>query len=174
MIPTLPAPQAQPYRRLLGFIVCYGLLHLAMRVDEDFLRWYIEGLTVPVATGLINAFGDPAVPASAQGSRIVSPGGGLNVLQGCEGLDVMGLWLAAVCAGAFSWRGRWLGWTIGAALVFGFNQARLVSLYGLYRGRREWFGDAHGLWWPLALVLLVFLLYLAWQRCFPPREPAPA
>jgi len=96
----------------------------------------------------------------------VAPGGGLNVLQGCEGLDLLCLWLAAVAAGPFTWRGRLLGWTLGALLVFALNQVRLLSLFQLFRHQRDWFGDAHGLWWPLVLVGLVWSLYVLWQRGF--------
>ena len=113
----------------------------------------------------------------ASAARLIASGGGLNVLQGCEGLDVLGLWLAAAAAGPFTLRGRLLAFTLGSLLVFGLNQVRLLSLFHLYRNQRDWFGDAHGLWWPLLLVALVWGLYAAWQRGFglqADRPPASA
>jgi exosortase/archaeosortase family protein len=121
---------------------------------------------VPGAAGFINALGLATETVTASGSRLLASGGGLNVLQGCEGLDVLGLWLAAAAAGPFTLRGRLLALTLGSVLVFALNQLRLASLFHLYRQQRDWFGDAHGLWWPLLLVVLVWALYAVWQRGF--------
>ncbi len=160
--------------RLAVFALVFLLLHALTSWSDGFERWFIEDLSVPLAAWLLNTSGLAAEAVSASGSRLVASGGGLNVLQGCEGLDVLALWIAAVAAGPFSWPGRLLGWTLGSLLVFALNQLRLLSLFGIYREHRAWFGDAHGLWWPLALVGAVFLLYLAWQRCFSPPQRAPA
>lgn len=152
--------------RLLLFAAVFVLLYVGVRLASGFERWFIEQLTVPSAVWLLNMSGWTTETVSAIGPRIAAPGGGLNVLQGCEGLDVLGLWIAAVAAGPFGWRGRLLGWTVGALMVFGLNQVRLLSLFAIYREHRAWFGDAHGLWWPLALVISVLLLYGLWQRWF--------
>lgn len=152
--------------RLLVFVAVFCIWTALLQWTAGLQAWYIEHLTVPAAVWLINVFLELPAPALAAGARIVAPGGGINVLQGCEGLDVLGLWIAAVAAGALTWRGRWLGWSIGVAIVFALNLGRLISLFDLYRHRRDWFGDAHGLWWPLALVALVFALFVLWQRWF--------
>jgi exosortase/archaeosortase family protein len=164
-----------PRARLTVFALTFCGLYLLLQLAGGFERWFIESLTVPVAAWAVGLLGLADGPVQAIGSRIVTPGGGLNVLQGCEGLDVLGLWVAAVAAGPFSWRGRWLGWTLGTLLVFGLNQARLLSLFDLYRSNRDLFGDAHGLWWPLALVVAVFVMFMLWQRLFPgPAVDTPA
>ena len=152
--------------RLVVFVAVFLAWYVGVGVLPGFSRWFIEGLTVPVAAWLINAVGLAAETVTASGSRLLASGGGLNVLQGCEGLDVLGLWLAAAAAGPFTLRGRLLAFTLGSVLVFALNQARLLSLFHLYRHQRDWFGDAHGLWWPLLLVALVWGLFAAWQRGF--------
>jgi exosortase/archaeosortase family protein len=161
--------------RLAWFAVLFGAWTLWVQSAGRWQTWYIEQLVVPTAVAWINLVGALPVPVVASGPRVVAEGGGLSVLQGCEGLDVLGLWLAAVAAAPLSWRGRLLGWTLGALIVFALNQLRLGSLLVLYREHRAWFGDAHGLWWPVLLVALVFGLFLLWQRWFSspsPREPA--
>ena len=154
--------------RLGGFVLAYVLLYALVNASEAVPRWFIESVTVPSATWAVNLVHDLPTPARAAGSRIVAEGGGLNVLQGCEGLDVLGLWLAAMVSAPLSLRGRVLGATVGTAVVFVFNQIRLVSLFGLHRHGREWFDDAHGLWWPVILVLLVYGLFVLWQHWFTP------
>ena len=151
-------------RRLLVFAATYVLLYVLVLQSPAFERVFIEGLTVPAAAWAINALGLSAEPVVASGSRLIAPGGNLNVLRGCEGLDLLGLWLAAVAAGTFTWRQRCLAWALGSAAVFMLNQLRLISLWQLYRTHRAWFGDAHGLWWPLALVAMVWTLYALWPR----------
>lgn len=146
--------------RLLLFVAVFVLVYGLTRIGS-FQSWFIERLTVPLAAWVLAGTGHEV---SAAGPRLVAEGGGLNVLQGCEGLDLLALWIAAVCAGPFSWRRRLAALTLGTLIVFGFNQLRLFSLFHLYRSHRDWFGDAHGLWWPLALVALVWALYALWQR----------
>lgn len=153
-----------PRARLLTFVTVFVVLYAAVQSSAGFQHWFIGELTVPAAAWLINAIGLSDVPVVASGSRLVAPGGGLNVLQGCEGLDLLCLWIAAASAGPFTWRARLLAWTLGSMVVFAFNQVRLASLFHLYRTHRDWFGDAHGLWWPLVLVVAVWGLFLLWQR----------
>lgn len=167
------APRRAGPRQVLVFLAAYLAWHVLLHADERWIPWYIEHLAVPSAAFVINTIELANEPVRTIGTRLVAPGGGLNVLQGCEGLDVMGLWLAALLAGPFRRKGRALGATLGVALVFAFNQVRLVSLFDIYRFHRDWFADAHGLWWPLALVVMVIALYLAWQRGFS-APPAPA
>ena len=150
--------------RLIVFVAVFLLLYGGLQFATGLQRWFIDDLTVPLAAWAINTTGVSPVPVHANGSRLVASGGGLNVLQGCEGLDLLCLWIAAVSAGPFTWRARLLALTLGSAVVVALNQIRLVSLYQLYRQHRAWFDDAHGLWWPLALVVLVWALYSLWQR----------
>ena len=152
--------------RIAVFVAVFLLLYYGVQSAAGFQRWFINELTVPLAAWAINVLGLAPVTVVASGPRLVAAGGGLNVLQGCEGLDLLCLWIAAVCAGPFRPLPRLLALTLGTAIVFALNQARLLSLFHLYRTHRPWFGDAHGLWWPLALVMLIWALYLLWQRGF--------
>lgn len=156
--------------RLLAFAAAYLVWHLALVANERFVTWYIEDVTVPVAAVVARVYLVDA-GVRAQGPRIVAEGGGLHVREGCEGLDVLGLWVAAMLVAGLGRRGRLLGLTIGTLIVFGLNQLRLLHLLWLYREQRSWFADAHGLWWPLVLVAAVLGLFLLWQRRY---EPAPA
>ena len=156
--------------RLVVFALSFGLIYAALQGAGVTARW-VEAFTVPSAVWAINLLQLAPQPASAAGHSIVAPGGGLNVLQGCEGWDMLSLWLAATTAGAFNWRGRLLAWTLGLGLVFTLNQLRLISLFWIWRERPAWFDAAHGLWWPLLLVLAVLVLYLAWSRLFAPESP---
>ena len=86
--------------RLTAFVLVFLLLYGVLQIAPDFQRWFINDLTVPLAAWAINTTGVSPVPGHANGSRLVAAGGGLNVLQGCEGLDLLCLWIAAVSAGS--------------------------------------------------------------------------
>jgi exosortase/archaeosortase family protein len=162
-----------PLRRVLFFALAFALIYGATRQLPGFESWFIERLVVPAAAWTLNGVG--SVPVAAIGDRLSAADGGLVVRPGCEGLDLLLLWIAAITVSPFGWRAKLLGWTVGSGLVFGLNQLRLISLFTLYRHRPDWFGDAHGLWWPLLLVAAVFMLYLLWQRfglARPAADPA--
>ncbi len=127
-------------------------------------RAVIDTATVGTAVAVINAW-TPQVNASAVGPRIRAPGGGINVLNGCEGTEVLFLFAAAVLAYPFSWRTRLTGLLTGTALIFVANQARLLALFYSYQSDRALFNQLHGLVMPLALItltmtLLACLIYL--------------
>lgn len=126
-------------------------------------RTLIDSLIVPVAAWWVNVIW-PSVQASAQGARLVSPAGGINVLNGCEGTDVLFLLMAALAVAPLSWRARLAGMAIGALLVFALNQLRIVVLFQSVRLEPEWFAALHAVVTPLALTLAVALFFLAWMR----------
>lgn len=126
-------------------------------------RAVIDNATVRTCAALINAI-SPDVAAQAVDSRIHAAGGGINVLNGCEGTEVLFLLVAAQLAYPATWRQRAAGMLIGTAAVFALNQLRLLILfYGLHT-HRDWFSALHGLITPLALVLCTLLIFVAWTR----------
>lgn len=125
----------------------------------------IDQLTVKSAVGLIDLL-TPEVSAYAAGASIKAPGGGLNVLNGCEGTDVLILLLAALASYPLGWRARLLGLLAGGGFVFAANQLRLLALFYTYRHDRELFSQLHGLVLPLLLVaatLAFFVWLLGWN-----------
>jgi exosortase/archaeosortase family protein len=128
-------------------------------------RWVIEVWTVKPAAALLTWF-DPAAGVQAAGARLAAPGGGLNVLRGCEGADVMLLLAAAMAAAPLRWRWRAAGLVAGLGVIFVLNQARLMTLFYAHRSNAAWFDVAHGMLLPLAMVAGAGAFYWAWLRRF--------
>lgn len=124
-------------------------------------RLIINDATVGVAVSIINAW-SPGVQALGVGATIRATGGGINILNGCEGTEVLFLLVAAVFAYPMMWRWRAIGLFAGTVYVFLLNQMRLLALFYSYRSDRVLFGHLHGVVAPLALVAatLIFFLYL--------------
>lgn len=128
----------------------------------------IDDATVQVAATWIRLL-TPDLSVVAVGPRLSAPGGGINVLKGCEGTDVLFLLVAAFAAADLPWRRRLGGVLLGSALVYLFNQVRVVALFYAYRNDRTLFDLLHGTLGPLLLVVLIGLYFFAWLHWLGPR-----
>jgi len=115
----------------------------------------------------------PSIGAHAEGSRLMAPGGGLNILNGCEGMDALFLLLAAFLAAPLSWRSRLSGIALGIVVVFLVNQSRILVLFYAFRIDRHWFDPLHAFVTPIAVVLVICAyFYVCLARAA--KRPAPS
>lgn len=121
----------------------------------------IHDVTVRPAAFLVNLL-TPEVQAQAIDFRLRAPGGGLNILNGCEGLEALFLLCAAFAVAPLKWRSRLLGWVCGIAVVFAVNQVRILVLFYAYRANHALFDPLHATVTPVAVVLLVSAYFYAW------------
>lgn len=110
----------------------------------------------------------PGIGAMAQGYTITATGGGINVLNGCEGFDVIFLWVAALVITPLTWRWRTGALIMGVALIWLLNQLRILALFYAYRMDKEWFAQLHGTIAPLVLIVLVAMMFV-WLVMHSPR-----
>ncbi len=151
--------------RLAAFLALFFGLQLAWSAARGTAveRGLIEGLIVPSAAALVNLL-PLGVDAIAAGARLVSAQGSINVLNGCEGTDVLFLLIAAFAVASLPWQRRLLGLLVGAALVYALNLLRIVVLFQAVRLEPSWFGVLHSTVTPLLLTLAVALFFLAWLQ----------
>lgn len=152
--------------RLAGLPLVHGLAWFvglyALYVHWPALsRWLIEDATVRPAAWLL-AIAVPSMGAQAIGDRLVVEGGALQVLKGCEGADMALLSASAMLAVPGGWRRRVAGLALMLTAVFALNQLRLLLLLQAHLNAPAWFDRLHTLWLPLAMVLILAALMLAW------------
>jgi exosortase/archaeosortase family protein len=149
--------------RVAGFLAIFVVLQAGWEAARGtwLERLWIHDLTVGAATVFINQL-TPAVKAVAQGSRIVAPGGGLNVLFGCEGTDVVFMLVAAFAV--FPMPGRWRLWGMACGLlwVFVLNQLRIAALFYAFRSDKELFDLMHNIAAPLVMIALTGGFFQLW------------
>lgn len=122
-------------------------------------RAVIDQATVGTAVTVIHTL-TPEIGAYGAGSRIKAPGGGINILNGCEGTEVLFLLIAALLAAPLRWRVRAISALAGTVFVFVLNQVRLLVLFYSYRNDRVLFEQLHSLIAPLALIVATLAFFL--------------
>lgn len=142
------------------FLLIYGVLHWAYQSlrSSALDPWFIHTLTVSPAAALLDGLW-PADLVRAVGPRLAWPGGRLTLLAGCDGFEVMSLFVAAVLVADLSWQRGLLALVAGCAAVWALNQARIVALYWAFRYERDWFDVIHTVWGPLLLISAVVTVY---------------
>jgi len=151
------------WKRLLTFLLLSGSLYLALAQAwaAGFSHWVIDKATVQPAAWLARVVcGDAGI--FADGSHLRSGHGSLNVLFGCEGMDVLLVLVAAVLVTPVGWRDRLAGVVAGSVVIFILNQLRLLALFVSIRSQPDWFGALHGLVAPLFVVALVAAYFVGW------------
>jgi hypothetical protein len=81
---------------------------------------------VPTAA-VINAL-TPEVGVKALGNQLKAPGGGITVLKGCEGVEVMFMLAAAFAAVAMPWRRRLTGLGLGITYTSSHRHRHWLTL----------------------------------------------
>ncbi len=154
-----------PWRRpgllaMICFALVYALLqglHLALR-DSAGHAVLIDTMTVAPAAALVELFfaQDEVV---ADGPRLRWPQGSLSLSTGCDGLEVITLYVAALFAAPVD--ARRAAWALvgGVLMLWALNQLRVLMLYGAYRHARDSFDDLHTFWGPLLLIVPAIVLF---------------
>lgn len=132
-------------------------------------RLVIDEVTVKSAAALIQLI-DPATGVQPVGSRLHAPGGGINIINGCEGVDVLFLMMAAMLVAPISLNARLMGIVLGICVVLTLNQARVIGLFYAYRLDRSLFDMLHGVVAPLMLIVAVSGYFLLWLNWYAPVE----
>jgi exosortase/archaeosortase family protein len=160
--PALERP-ARPLSRLVAFLVLFALLEYGWQSARETAleRFAIDMCTVKPAAALIGLV-SPQIGAAASGSRIQAEGGGINILNGCDGTEILFLLCAAFAIAPLTLRQRGSGMLAGVALVFVLNQGRIVALFYAHRSQNELFYLLHGTVAPLVMIVAVGLFFFAW------------
>lgn len=144
------------------FALIFAALQWGWSVQQDsaLFRLWVEDLNVRAAVVLIAAV-QPDSGAAAAGPRVQAPGGGINVLQGCDGAELLWLMTAAFAVAPLAWRWRLGGWLAGLLLVWLLNVTRITALFFAWRSDPRWFDWLHNYIGPIVLVALL-ALYFQW------------
>jgi exosortase H (IPTLxxWG-CTERM-specific) len=109
-----------------------------------------------------------------QGTVIRSPRFAVNIRNGCNGVEAMLIFLAAVLAFPAPWRSRIAGLVLGILAIQVVNLIRVVALFLTGAYFPKLFDTSHTVIWQTVVILFGVLLWIFWANRFtaPRREPA--
>jgi exosortase family protein XrtM len=145
------------------FLTVFFVLQMAYDAcrGTSFEHLVLGDLTVAPSAALIQIL-TPEADVKAYGNQLIAPGGGITVLKGCDGTEVMFMLAAAFAAIVMPWRRRLIGLGLGILMVFCLNQIRLVGLFYAFRSDPSLFDLLHGTVAPIVLIMAVALYALVW------------
>lgn len=168
--------------KMLAAYVAWYVLYDLWLLPAGRLDAWVSHSVVEVAGAAFSAVGLEAV---AEGRTIALSGTpGVEIVNGCNGLSTIGLFVGFVIAFPGRWRHRAWFLPLGAGIIYATNVGRIALLAGLQRIAPDAFAWIHGLGAPAFFYLVVFGLWVLWVRvggfadgpseASPPSGPASA
>jgi len=159
--------------RFVGLLIVFYFL-VAWRPINDAVIEPFTAFIASVSARILNTLGERV---AVSGTEIRAPGFAVNIENGCNGIETVLLFGAAVLAFPASARRRALGLAAGFVAIEGLNFFRVVSLFWIGKHHPALFSSSHTVVWQSTVVLFGVLLFLAWavwrpsQRVEPVRFP---
>ena len=166
---SAPAPFWRQYRREIAFLAVFLLL-LGGGFTLISLNWVNNHVIEPFTAGIAQVSGAVldliGQNVTMQGTIIRNARFAVNIRNGCNGVEAMLIFLAAVLAFPASWRSRLLGLGIGILAIQAVNLVRVVVLFltGVYFP--SLFDASHTVVWQTLVILSGVLLWIFWANRF--------
>jgi exosortase H (IPTLxxWG-CTERM-specific) len=180
--PKSPSPAAgsfwQRNRRELTFLILFVVL-LGGGFTLISINWINDHAVEPFTAGIARLSGGVlhllGQDVSMNGTVIRNPHFAVNIRNGCNGIEAMLIFLAAVLAFPASWKSRLTGLVLGILAIQVINLVRVVALFltGVYFPKI--FDTSHTVIWQTIVILFGVLLWIFWANRFatpPARETA--
>ena len=127
--------------------------------------WLDEWVSLSVARWSADVLSVVGFEAAAQGRSIVVPGAaGVRIVNGCNGLSTIGLFMGFVLAFPGKWSRRLLFLPLGMVVIYASNVARVSLLTALQKLWPGGFDIIHSLGAPTFFYLIVFALWVLWAN----------
>ena len=174
------AADATPFwrrnRRELRFLILFLVL-LGGGFTLISVNWVNDHVVEPFTAGIARASGMAlravGQDVTMQGTVIRGSRFAVNIRNGCNGVEAMLIFLAAVLAFPAAWKSRLIGLGLGFFAIQIVNLVRVVALFltGVYFPRI--FDSSHTVIWQTIVILFGVLLWIFWASRFA-APPAPA
>ena len=152
--------------RFLGFLVFFYLVVAWRPVNDAVIVPFTAGIA-SVSGAILNALGERV---TVGGTEIRTGAFGVNIENGCNGIETALLYTAAVLAFPSTWKWRGIGLVAGFLAIQLVNFVRVVTLFWIGGHRPALFSSAHTVLWQGAVVLFGVVLFLLWATRQRPRE----
>ena len=152
-------------RFLVSFLAILGVGFTALSlnaVNDGFVEPFTAGIAR--ASGL--ALGLLGQDIAMTGTIVRSPRFAVNIRNGCNGLETMIIFLAAVLAFPARWKAKAAGLVLGFVAIQAINLVRVVALFLTGAYFPAFFDSSHTVVWQTIVVLFGVLLWIFWAQRF--------
>ena len=159
--------------RAIAFVCIVGCLQFGWHLLDGSALQHLtidQGIVVPAA--LLARVITPGLEVHAHGNQLLEPTGGLNIVNGCDGMETLFLLVAAFVVAPLTGRARIGGILAGIPLVYLLNQARILALFYAHHHDEALFDLLHGIVTPALIVVAVTAFFYLWLQRHPPRVDA--
>lgn len=174
--PSAPGPSPAPHqpfwqknRRELTFLILFCAL-LAGSFTLISVNWVNDHVIEPFTAGIARVSGATlnllGQDVRIQGTVLRGSRFAVNIRNGCNGIEAMLIFLAAVLAFPAPWRARLIGLAIGAVAIQAINLVRVVALFLTGAYFQSWFNASHTVVWQTVVILFSVLLWILWANRF--------
>ncbi len=165
----LPSSPWQAYRQEIQFLVLFvvilggGFTLISVNAVNDNV---IVPFTAVVARA--SGFWLHVIDSSVEmhGTIIRNPQFAVNIQNGCNGIETIIIFLAAVIAFPASWKARIAGLAIGIVAIQIVNLVRVVALFLTGVHFPALFDNSHTVIWQTIVILSGVLLWIFWANRF--------
>ena len=163
-------------RKEIQFLVLFVVL-LGAGFTLISVHWVNDHVIEPFTGGIAHASGAAlnllGQNVTMQGTVIRNARFAVNIRNGCNGVEAMLIFLAAVLAFPASWKSRLAGLGLGILAIQVVNLVRVVALFltGIYFPKI--FDTSHTVIWQTIVILFGVVLWIFWANRFA-TPPAPA
>lgn len=173
-----PAPKARgwrAYRREITFLVLFLVL---LGAGFTLISWnpVNDGVVEPLTAAIARVSGATldllGQDVEMSGTVIRSPRFAVNIENGCNGVETVLIFLAAVLAFPAPWKARLLGVAVGVVAIQLVNLVRVVALFLTGAYLPDLFDASHTVVWQSVVILFGVLLWILWADRF--ARPATA
>lgn len=144
----------------LAMLPCYYLLTLSSWVDR-YLIYSTLQLTAGAASLLMNLAGGAT---AVHGVTIQGTDFAVRIQRGCDPLEPIILFGAAVFAFPAPISKKIPGILLGGLSLFGLNLLRILNLCWTTRHHPAWFEAVHQEWWPAFFMVSALVAWWVWIR----------
>ncbi len=171
-----PASFWKTYRLEIRFLVVFLLL-LGASFTLISLNWVNDQLIEPFTAGVAKTSGGVlkllGQPIRMKDTMILSERFSVNIKNGCNGVETMLIFAAAVLAFPATWKSRLQGLALGLVAIQLINLVRVVALYLTGAYLPKLFDTSHTVVWQSIVILFGVLLWIFWANRFAARPPSP-
>ena len=154
--------------RFGAFLVVFYLAVAIRPVNDHVIVPFTHGVAT-VSGWLLNHLGEDV---RVNGTVVSSARFGVNIENGCNGVETALMLAAAILAFPAPVRYRIGGFIAGFAAIEIVNLIRVLSLFWIGVHRHAWFNSAHTLIWQSAVVLFGVGVFVIWAGRVPKARAA--